>query len=105
LRGNPKQKIRFFEKVRKTGELKVYELFKRRFNDEEAHLVIEYFESKAEETINQKKDVFLSKNDKVEIIEKLASLETRLTMRMFYFWIGQVAVIAGMLAYFFHTAR
>ena len=46
----------------------------------------------------------LVKDDKVELLEKLSQVETRITMRLFYFWIGQVAVIAGMLAYFFRTA-
>ncbi len=82
-------------------ELQVYEIFKAKFGEQEATKVIEYFDRKAEEKINYKKDIFLTKEDKVDIIEKLATLETRITMRMFYFWIGQVAVIAGLLSYFF----
>jgi len=52
-------------------ELKVYELFKKRFSEEEARTVIEYFEAKSEEKIQQKKDVFLTKDDKVDIIKSI----------------------------------
>lgn len=52
-------------------ELQVYELFKKRFSEEEAKVVLEYFESKAEEKIQQKKDVFLTKDDKVDIMRSI----------------------------------
>jgi hypothetical protein len=44
--------------------------------------VIEYFESKSEEKINQKKDVFLTKDDKVDLIKWMVG-----------FWIAQMAAI------------
>jgi hypothetical protein len=52
-------------------ELKVYELFKKRFSEDEAQIVIEYFEAKAEEKILQKKDIFLTKDDKIDIIKNI----------------------------------
>ena len=52
-------------------EIKVYEIFKKRFNEEEAQIVIEYFEQKSEDKIQQKKDVFLAKDDKVDIIKSI----------------------------------
>lgn len=52
-------------------ELKVYELFKKRFSEDEAQIVIEYFEVKAEEKIQQKKDIFLTKDDKIDIIKNI----------------------------------
>ncbi len=54
-----------------TLELKVYEMFKTRFSEQEATLVIEYFEAKAEEKIQQKKDTFLIKEDKIELIRTI----------------------------------
>jgi hypothetical protein len=59
-------------------ELQVYELFKKRFNEEEAKIVIQYFEQKAEEKIQQKKDLFLIKDDKVDLIDRInkAKVET-----------------------------
>lgn len=52
-------------------DIKVYELFKTRFSEEEARTVIEYFEAKSEEKIQQKKDVFLTKDYKVDIIKSI----------------------------------
>lgn len=51
--------------------MKVYEIFKKRLNEEEAAVVMEYFDTKAEEKITQKKEVFLTKDDKVDIIKSI----------------------------------
>lgn len=47
--------------------------------------------------IEDKKDAIVS-----GIETKIAQSEAQLTLRMFYFWLGQVAVIGGLLAYFFN---
>ncbi len=62
----------------------------------------EKFELKTERHINEK---FEDKKATLiaEISAKIAQSEARLTLRMFYFWIGQVAVIAGILTYFFKS--
>ncbi len=52
-------------------ELKVYEIFKKRLSEDEAAAVLEYFDAKAEEKITQKKDIFLTKEDKVDIIKSI----------------------------------
>lgn len=52
-------------------ELKVYEIFKTKFSEQEATTVIEYFESKAEEKINNKKEIFLTKDDKIDIMKSI----------------------------------
>jgi len=54
-----------------TADIKIYELFKNRFNEAEAQLVIEYFENKVDEKLNLKKDVFLTKDDKIDIIRSI----------------------------------
>jgi len=78
-------------------ELEVYEIFKNRFTEKEAAKVIEYFESKAEEKISQKKDVFMTKDDKVEMISRIESSKTDIIKWVFIFWIGQLAAVAGIL--------
>lgn len=70
---------------------------KIRFTEKEAAKVIEYFETKAEEKISQKKDVFMTKDDKVEMISRIESSKTDTTKWMFIFWIGQLAAVAGIL--------
>lgn len=69
-----------------TLELEVYEILKSKLGDKEASKVIEYFDKKAEEKINQKKDVFLIKDDKVDLIKW-----------MFLFWIGTISVLSGIM--------
>ena len=78
-------------------ELEVYEILKNRFTEKEAAKVIEYFEVKAEEKINQKKDVFMTKDDKVELISKIESSKTDIIKWAFIFWIGQLAAVAGII--------
>ncbi len=52
-------------------DLKVYDLFKARFSEDEARTVIEYIETKTEEKVQQKKDIFLTKDDKVDIMRAI----------------------------------
>jgi hypothetical protein len=66
-------------------ELKVYEIFKLKLGEKEAETVMEFIEEKTEEKINQKKDVFLTKDDKVDMIKWMVG-----------FWIAQMAAIIGL---------
>ena len=66
-------------------EIEVYEIFKNRFAKKAVAKVIEYFEEKAEEKINQKKDVFITKDDKVEMISRIESSKTGIIKWMFIF--------------------
>jgi len=66
-------------------ELEVYEILKSKFSEAEADKVISYFEQKTEEKINQKKDIFLTKDDKVDMIKWMVG-----------FWIAQMAAIIGL---------
>lgn len=78
-------------------ELEVYEIFKNRFTEKEAAKVIAYFEAKAEEKISQKKDVSMTKDDKIEMISRIESSKTDTIKWMFIFWIGQLVAVAGIL--------
>ena len=55
-----------------TLELKVYDIFKSRFSEQETAIVIEYFDNKSDEKFQQRKEVMATKNDiheaKVDII-------------------------------------
>lgn len=68
-----------------TLEIQVYEILKTKLGEQEAAKVIEYFDSKADEKINQKKDLFLTKDDKVDMIKWMVG-----------FWIAQMAAIIGL---------
>lgn len=68
------------------NELKVYEIFKSKLGEAEAQTIIEYFEQKSEEKINSKKDIFLTKEDKTDMIKW-----------MFIFWVGQLAAMLAIV--------
>lgn len=65
--------------------------------------MIECFEAKAEEKISHKKDVFMTKDDKVEMISRIESSKTDTIKWMFIFWIGQLAAMAGILFAFLNA--
>ncbi len=74
-----------------TLEFRVYEIFKNKLGEKEAETNIQFVEEKSQEKIDGKKDVFLTKDDKVELVEKIESSKTDIIKWMFVFWIGQVA--------------
>ncbi len=76
-------------------ELEVYEIFKNRFSEKEAAKVIEYFEAKSEEKIIQKKDIFMTKDDKMELVTGIESTKSELAKWSFIFWVGTVITILG----------
>lgn len=82
----------------KAIELKVYEILKNRFSEKEAETFIEYFDAKAIEKIDDKKDVFLTKVDKIDLIEKMNKDKVDLIKWMFGFWI---TIILMLLVNFF----
>lgn len=68
-----------------TAELQVYEILKNKLGEHEAAMLIEYIDQKSEEKVNQKKDIFLTKDDKVDLIKWMVG-----------FWIAQMAAIIGL---------
>ncbi|MCX6292381.1 MAG: hypothetical protein NT126_11555 [Bacteroidetes bacterium] len=83
--------------------LELFEALKTRFGDKEAKTIVKEIEKIesgispiVEKELDRKIDVLATRED-------IARSEARLTMRMFYFWIGQVAVISGILVYFFKS--
>ncbi len=95
-----------------TLELNVYEILKTKFGEKEAKVVIEYFEAKAEEKINQKKDLFITQSDKGKLLTKedafnifatkedLANVKSDMIKWMFIFWITQMISLFAFMLYF-----
>ncbi|MEO5650371.1 MAG: hypothetical protein ABIR03_10680 [Ginsengibacter sp.] len=77
----------------KAIELKVYEILKNRFSEKEAETFIEYFDTKTTEKIDDKKDIFLTKNDKIDLIEKMNKDKIDLIKWMFGFWITIIIML------------
>ncbi len=54
--------------------LKIYETLNKHFNNsEDAKLVVEQIEQIVEEKINEKKDILLTKDDKIELLGRIDS--------------------------------
>jgi hypothetical protein len=69
----------------KTVEIEVYELFKYHMGEIQARTIIEYLDLKAEEKINQRKDIFLTKEDKVDMLKWIIGM-----------WVVQMMAIVGL---------
>ena len=66
-------------------ELKAYEIFKSKLGEKEAETLIEYFDTKVDDKLKSKSDIFLTKDDKVDLIKWMVG-----------FWIAQMAAIVGL---------
>ena len=80
-------------------ELKVYDIFKTKLGEAEAQTVIEYFEAKADEKYEQKKDILATKEDINTLKVEIRDLENRLVKQMYWINIVQfLATIGSILA-------
>jgi hypothetical protein len=51
--------------------IELFELLKPKLGEKEAKTLVAYVEERADEKINQKKDIFLTKDDKVDIMRSM----------------------------------
>ena len=72
-----------------TLELKAYEIFKNKLGEKEAETIIQFIEEKTHEKINEKKDVFLTKDDKVDLITRMETNKVELIKWIVALWIAQ----------------
>jgi len=66
------------------SEIKLYNLLKSKLGDKEAEAFIQILEERVDKKFEENKALLATKED-------LGKMEARLTMRMFLFWIGQLA--------------
>ena len=76
-----------------TIELKVYEIFKNRFSEKEAEMVIEFFEAKTEKKYEEKKDVLATKEDIGQLRKEISESKIDIIKWMVAMWIAQMAAI------------
>lgn len=77
-------------------ELKAYELLKDRLGEEKALTILEFADYKADQKMNEKKDTFLTKDDKMDLINRMKDDKVDLIKWMVGFWIAQIAAIIGL---------
>lgn len=79
--------------------LKVYDIFKTKLGEADAKTIIEYFEAKADEKYEQKKDVLATKEDINRLEIGIVQLENRFTKQLYWVNIVQfLATISSILA-------
>jgi len=91
------------------SEIKLFEMLKAKIGQAEAEAFVDILEKKVEHKFEESKQVLATKEDlaRVEgrLETKIADTKAELVKWMFIFWMGQVAVIAGLLAYFFNIYK
>ena len=88
----------------------LFDALKTRFGENETKIIVNEMEqieksigSSVEKEFDCKKDSLATKEDVGRLEAKSAYSGSHLTMRMFFFWIGQIAVSSGTMTYFFIT--
>lgn len=81
-------------------ELKAYEIFKSKLGEQEAEVIMDFLEKKSDEKIQQKKDVLLTKDDKVDLVSKIENAKTDTIKWMFIFWIGKLGATIAIVMIF-----
>ena len=88
----------------KALEIKAYEILKSRFNEQEAEALLDYFETKTSQKIDEKKDFFATKEDiyklEIKLTEKIAETKSDVIKWMFIFWVGQLAATFAFIKFF-----
>ena len=84
------------------SEIRLFELLKAKIGEKEAEAFIDILEKRVDKKFEDAKDTLATKEDIANMEIKLANTKAEIIKWMFIFWIGQIAVVAGMLAYFFH---
>jgi hypothetical protein len=87
------------------SEIKLYEILKLKLGDKEVEALVEFVESKLRENNEKNLQILATKDDIRRLDIKIAETRADLIKWMFIFWMGQVAVMAGLLAYFFHLNK
>jgi predicted DNA-binding protein len=82
------------------SEIELFEALSEQLGKDKARILVQYVEGKIEKNIEQRKDVFFPKEDKVQIIEKIS--ETKTDVMKWMFGIFSVIMITIIGLYFKH---
>ena len=68
------------------SEIELFESLSEQIGKEKTKIFVQYMETKIDKQMNERSSVFLTKQDKVDIIKW-----------MFVFWIGTIGVLSGIM--------
>jgi hypothetical protein len=81
--------------------LEIYEIFKKKIGEPEASKVITYLEDAKDKEIasavERKIEHLATKEDLARLDSKVSDVKSEIIKWMFIFWIGQIAVFAGIV--------
>jgi hypothetical protein len=68
------------------SEIALYNTLKSKLGEQEAQIVVEGIKQTVDTRFSEQKDIFLTKEDKVDLIKW-----------MFAFWVGSIGVLSGVM--------
>ena len=83
------------------SEIRLFELLKAMIGEKEAEAFVGILESRVGQKFEDAKSGLSTKEDIANLRTEMYAMKADLIKWMFIFWIGQIAVIAGLWAYFF----
>ena len=87
------------------AQIELYEILKAKVGEKEAKTLVEYIEAKVEKKFEEKKDLFVTKEDlanaKAELEIKMEKIRSDIIKWMFIFWAGQIGALIAILQIFF----
>ena len=80
-------------------KLQVYKLFEKTYGEENAKVIMTFIEESNEKQINDLRSIFLTKEDKIDLVDRINRTEINLTSRLdshFKWLVGIMVAIAGL---------
>jgi len=81
------------------SEITLYNALAKKMGQEEAQVLVEFVQSEAKKEIDDQVRTFLTKEDKIELIEKMNKDKTDLIKWMVAHWLSAVALIVSIVKF------
>ncbi len=78
------------------SEIRLFQIAKEKFGEKTAEEFVTAIKQTVDEKFNEQKGIFLTKDDKVEIIERIEASRSELIKWMFIFTIGLFFSLGGL---------
>lgn len=75
------------------SEITLFNTLREKLGEKDAQVVVEGIKSAVKEEFENKKDILLTKEDKVELIEKMSRDKNDILKWLFGFWVSLVLLI------------
>jgi len=79
------------------SEIDLFEVLSQQLGAEKAKTLVHYVEAKVDKRLDEKTNIFATKEDIAKLETRIAESKADLIKWMFVFWIGSVGVISGIM--------